>query len=154
MKQMYNALKTHHHLKHWARQQLGLFLKGIGLSLEDALTFWRTEFTKKPEIDIDTVRWTDSALTPTECPTGSYRMNFPQFDKKYAYGVRYNYGKEGKRTNYTPYSCAKVITSTPGPGEFHGCPFKSNGAQSLKQTLAAQKISDIGEFLMSILGRL
>lgn len=52
---MYTALKTHHHLKHWARQQLGLFLKGIGLSLEDALIFWRTEFTKKPEIDIDQV---------------------------------------------------------------------------------------------------
>lgn len=54
---MYNALKTHHHLKHWARQQFGLFLKGIGLSLEDALTFWRTEFTKKPDIDLDTVAY-------------------------------------------------------------------------------------------------
>ena len=53
---MYTALKTHHHLKHWGRQQLGLFLKGIGLTLEDALTFWRTEFTKKPEIDLDSVR--------------------------------------------------------------------------------------------------
>jgi len=26
--------------------QYGLFLKGIGLSLEDALRFWQTEFTK------------------------------------------------------------------------------------------------------------
>lgn len=48
---MYSALKNDHHLKHNARQQFGLFLKGIGLSLEDALTFWRTEFTKKIDLD-------------------------------------------------------------------------------------------------------
>lgn len=54
MKQLHSSLKTNHHLRHFGRQQFSLFLKGIGLSLEDALTFWRTEFTKK--IDSDQVK--------------------------------------------------------------------------------------------------
>lgn len=39
-------MQREHKLKHGARLQYGLFLKGIGLSLEDAMIFWRSEFTK------------------------------------------------------------------------------------------------------------
>ena len=52
------------------------------------MRFWRMEFAPK-------------------CPSD-------QFEKKYAYNVRYNYGREGRKSDYTPYSCLKIISSQPG----------------------------------------
>ena len=48
---LHESLRRDHHLRHFGRLQYGLFLKSIGLTLEQALTFWRTEFTKKMEPD-------------------------------------------------------------------------------------------------------
>lgn len=67
-------------------------MQGVGLPLEEAMKFWRAEFGPK-------------------CMGEA-------FDKKFAYGVRYNYAKEGKRTDYTPYSCMKII-QTPVPKVRH-----------------------------------
>jgi DNA primase large subunit len=47
MSNLQDALKAKSHLKHWGRQQYGLFLKGIGLTLEDSLAFWQKHFTRK-----------------------------------------------------------------------------------------------------------
>lgn len=98
MRRVHDTLRTTHHLKHNGRMQYGLFLKGIGVTLEDSLRFWREEFSKTMEPD--------------------------KFDKSYAYGVRYNYGKEGKRQNWAPHSCMKIITNNVGAQDVCGCPFK------------------------------
>ncbi|XP_013394623.1 DNA primase large subunit [Lingula anatina] len=116
MLQLHDGLRRDHHLRHWGRMQYGLFLKAIGLSLEEALKFWKDEFTKGP-IDPD------------------------KFDKQYAYNIRHNYGKEGKRADYTPYNCLKIITSNaPGPGDGHGCPFRHSDTDMLRQKLSNLKI--------------
>jgi DNA primase large subunit len=74
MSSLMKTLKQEDHLKHSARMQLGLFLKGIGLSLNDALAFWKQSFARK---------------IPPE-----------KFDKEYAYNIRHNYGK-GTPHTYT-----------------------------------------------------
>jgi len=111
MKVLYKHLKKDHKLKHMGRMQFGLFLKGIGLTLENALQFWQNEFTQI--------------------------MTDAEFNKNYAYNIRHSYGKEGKQTNYSPYGCMKIITgmSRPGIDEHHGCPFKNFDEKNLRNEM-------------------
>ncbi|XP_043704604.1 probable DNA primase large subunit [Telopea speciosissima] len=109
MRHLFDKLREEHHLKHGGRMQLGLFLKGVGLRVDDALAFWKAEFSQK--------------------------VGAERFDKEYAYSIRHNYGKEGKRTDYTPYSCQKIISSTPGVGDHHGCPYRHFSEENLRAAL-------------------
>ena len=51
MRNLHESLRKEHHLRHFGRLQYGLFLKSIGITLDQALEFWRSEFTKKMEPD-------------------------------------------------------------------------------------------------------
>ena len=118
MSSLYTALKQEHHLKHGGRMQLGLFLKDIGLSLNDALSFWKQSFSRR---------------TPAD-----------KFEKEYAYNIRHNYGKEGKRQNYTAYSCMKIIQSQPANTDHHGCPFRHAKQDDLRRLLTARNVGKEG----------
>ncbi|CAL0324925.1 unnamed protein product [Lupinus luteus] len=115
MRHLFEKLREDHHLKHGGRMQLGLFLKGVGLNLDDALAFWRAEFSKK--------------------------VGLEKFEKEYAYNVRHSYGKEGKRTDYTPFSCQKIILSTPGAGDQHGCPYRHFSEENLRAALSRMGVN-------------
>ncbi|GAA6010672.1 hypothetical protein JCM10207_007798 [Rhodosporidiobolus poonsookiae] len=109
MRSMQDTLKSSKHLKHEGRQQYNLFLKGIGLSVEEAVVFWRKSF---------------STITDDK------------FNKEYRYNVRHNYGLEGSRKNYNPKSCTQIITGpVPGPGQCHGCPFRHHSEPALTSLL-------------------
>ncbi|KAL4715213.1 hypothetical protein ACJJTC_012260 [Scirpophaga incertulas] len=114
MRQLHEQLRLSHHLKHGGRLQYGLFLKGIGVTLEDSLRFWREEFTKI--------------------------MDLEKFEKQYSYNVRYNYGKEGSKRNYSPFSCLRIINETVGPGDCHGCPYRHCDVNNLKNRLSGYGI--------------
>jgi DNA primase large subunit len=73
MRNLHESLHSNGHLRHYGRLQYNLFLKDIGLPLEEALLFWRRSFRG---------------------------MSDDKFNKEYKYNIRYGYGLEGKRINY------------------------------------------------------
>jgi len=95
--------------------QYSLFLKGIGIKLDDAIKFWKGEFEKA-------------------------QINRKNFEKDYLYNIKHNYGQVGKQMNYTPYGCQK-LTSLPMNGQ-HGCPYRTLSETALLETL---KLKGIGE---------
>ena len=114
----YTQLKKTHHLKHGGRTQLGLFLKGIGLSLQDALLFWKHSMARK---------------TPAD-----------KFDKEYAYNIRHVYGKEGKRVSLGGFGCVKIIQSHPSVDDACGCPFKHERQEDLRTMLVKRGVTGQG----------
>ncbi|KAI0835705.1 DNA primase, large subunit [Hypoxylon sp. FL0890] len=121
MQHLHRSLRRDAHLKHYGRLQYTLFLKGIGLNLEECLIFWRSSFHKVTD---DT------------------------FNKEYRYNVRHAYGDVGGDSNrrgggYSPFSCQKILTEhPPGPGEAHGCPYRHFNLENLTALLQQVGISD------------
>lgn len=100
MRVLHRGMKQDKKLKYNGRLQYSLFLKGIGVTLDDAITYFQKHF---------------SAVTSDV------------FTKQYTYSLRHIYGKEGKRESKRPYSCVKIIIGQVAPatsGQYHGCPYK------------------------------
>ena len=121
MTHLHRSLRRDSHLKHFGRLQYTLFLKGIGLNLEEALVFWRGGFAKVTD---DT------------------------FNKEYRYNVRHAYGDVGGDSNrrsggYSPYSCQRILTEhAPGSGDAHGCPYRHFSPENLGSLLRASGVTD------------
>lgn len=113
-------LSINSHLKYTGRQQLGIFLKGIGLNVDEALKFWAQQFTKNGNMSQET------------------------FNKEYKYNIRHQYGLEGARINYRPWDCATILNKPkPRAKEFHGCPYRDFTEAQLKQTFEDKGIKNI-----------
>lgn len=97
IKGLLERLKTQKHLKYKDRQMLCLFLKDIGMSLNECVDFFRSNFSCTQD----------------------------DFNKNYLYNIRHNYGLEGKRANYGSFKCTKVFGFSDDRVSF-GCPFINN----------------------------
>ncbi|KAI9571242.1 DNA primase, large subunit [Boletus coccyginus] len=109
MRNLQECLVRDRHLKHFGRLQYGLFLKVLGLSIDEAVTFWRRSFSN---------------------------LTDDKFNKEYKYNIRHSYGLEGKRANYPAKSCQQILTTDkPGVGDCHGCPYRHFGPENLQTGL-------------------
>lgn len=114
---LYKSLNHNHHLRHFGRLQLGLFLKSIGLRMHQLNYFFKQHFTKK--------------------------MSEEDYDKKYNYFIRYLYGQSGKRINFSCYSCKKILNCiTPGAQDNHGCPFKEFSSERMLALLKMYQLPE------------
>eukprot|EP00922_Rhytidocystis_sp_ex-Travisia-forbesii_P065797 GHVS01097731.1.p1 GENE.GHVS01097731.1~~GHVS01097731.1.p1 ORF type:complete len:585 (-),score=88.98 GHVS01097731.1:144-1736(-) len=117
MRRLYAQYLHDHHLRHGGRQQLWLFFKGAGMTMEENLQTNRQ-------------MWQDPS----------------KFDKEHKYNIRHLYGQEGKRVNYPPLACNSIISppQVPGPQDFHGCPFRHFDEDPLKRLMYSYGLSSRG----------
>ncbi|KAK5123299.1 hypothetical protein LTR85_002729 [Meristemomyces frigidus] len=121
MQNLHRELRKNSHLKHFGRLQYTLFLKGIGLSLQECIVFWRKSFKLIAD---------------------------DKFKSEYLYNIRHSYGDVGGDANrrgrgYTPYSCQKLLTEAlPSSGQTHGCPYRTYSPDNLIGLLQSVGVSD------------
>jgi DNA primase large subunit len=114
MLEIHDNFKQVHSLKHWGRLQYGMFLKGLGMDIKDTVRLFTNELKKSAQ--------------------GEKKV------KEYQYYIEHMYGKQGKKTDYTPWSCQKIAgKAIPSGNETYGCPFKFYSNKALAQTLQKKK---------------
>ncbi|KAK6089177.1 hypothetical protein P3W45_001838 [Vairimorpha bombi] len=91
---MIDMMRLTRHLKYNDRQSLCLFLKDLNYPLESTVDYFRDNF----------------------------QINKQDFDKKYLYNIRHNYGLEGKKANYMCFSCVKIASLRNSENK-SSCPF-------------------------------
>ena len=100
MAMLYRKLKRDKKLKHNDRFQLSLFLKDIGLGVEEQVKFWAAIYSGHKTGGPGGNLWADKRA-------------------KYSYGIRHMYGLEGRRVEYKSKSCRGVMEGS--SGDLH-CP--------------------------------
>lgn len=93
MQHLHIKLRTTHRLSHYARFYYSLFLKDGGMKLEDAINYWKEEYSK-----------------PHSCSSNCLH-NWKSNERKFIYSIRHLYGLEGSRKNYKSPTCELICVS-------------------------------------------
>ncbi|XP_072181027.1 DNA primase large subunit-like [Diadema setosum] len=126
MRHLHRMLRKKHRLRHFSRVQYTLFLKEIGLPVDDAIQLWKSEYSQ-----------------PSGChgSTGGCQHSWARDWKRYTYNIRHLYGLEGSRTNYRAHSCRSIQGMQLGFGEEGGCPLKHFDDASIQQILDLEDLA-------------
>ncbi|KAK4877379.1 hypothetical protein RN001_009885 [Aquatica leii] len=133
MRNLQNTLQQSHRLPHEERYNYSLFLKDIGMSLDDSLKFWKNEYSKESH------------------PCGKCCHSWYKDEKRYIYSIRHLYGLEGSRKNYSSRSCHYFQNNSISATQEGGCPFKHFDNENLKKLLVKTlnvDIEDINRLLL------
>ncbi|XP_050732971.1 DNA primase large subunit-like isoform X2 [Eriocheir sinensis] len=103
MKNLFRKLHQTNRLRHPERFRLTLFLKDIGLPLEENIAFWEKYYSK--------------------CSAGACEHTWGAREKRYIYSIRHIYGLEGARYNRPSHSCSTLQSIQPSLQDMGGCPF-------------------------------
>nr|XP_026498497.1 DNA primase large subunit-like [Vanessa tameamea] len=116
MLNFHQSLRNKHRLSHNQRFSYSLFLKDIGMPVEEAVKFWRNEYQ--------------------QVPNGKHKCchSWKNDEKKFIYGIRHLYGLEGGKKNYSSGNCLRLQGFTEG-----SCPFKTFDSEAILHLLDIKK---------------
>ncbi len=105
MLDLYNEVMNHGHINHVERLQLGLFLKNIGMTVDEQLHFWY-------ERAVDNIG-----------------LTFDQFSNGApGYQIKYMYGVVGGGTDYSAHKCSSIQDDS-------YCPFIHQSVKTIEDNL-------------------
>ncbi|KAI8494084.1 hypothetical protein Bbelb_284310, partial [Branchiostoma belcheri] len=112
--------------------QYTLFLKEVGLPVQEALSFWKQEYSRPG------------------CGEGCTH-HWDRDGRRYTYNIRHLYGLEGSRVNYRSHCCQGILERRLQPGEEGGCPFRHFDTKHLQQLLNTEGVTaDVQNQLVSM----
>ncbi|XP_067003447.2 DNA primase large subunit isoform X2 [Anabrus simplex] len=125
MTHLHRTLRTRHRLSHEWRRQYTLFLKDIGMPVEEAIEFWSSEYSLPKSNDCDGCchSWQKDA-------------------KRFHYSIRHMYGLEGGRYHYMVASCRALQMANLQPSAEGGCPFKHFDEEKLTSYFPSHLMED------------
>ncbi|XP_063235291.1 uncharacterized protein LOC134538162 [Bacillus rossius redtenbacheri] len=122
---LHGRLRATHRLPHEARRRYTLFLKAAGVPVDQALLFWREEYSR-----------------PRDGCSGCAH-SWQRDARRYTYGIRHTYGLEGGRYDYGTPACHAIQRATLTPLSEEGCPFKHFEDSKLKKCLHENIACDV-----------
>lgn len=90
MSHLLSVLRNNHRLSYAWRYRFSLFLKDIGLSVDESIEFWRTEYSK-------------SCSAQASC-----KHSWKENQRKYRYSIRHMYGLEGSKRIGRSKLCSQI----------------------------------------------